>query len=140
MPRSTASKSWLTFSPARWVIGGWLLSVLGAGGVTPVLAQHGPAHVHSVTGNGPSHSISKIWNNDGTYSINESYINGWTGRRRSRLYTSWDRQWSYSGNPPGGSLFVNQPKPPTWNPQTVRPGESSSIWVRNPYFHPVPRD
>ena len=108
-------------------------AVICAGWTTPCLAQ-GPAHVHSVTGNGPSYSVSKIWNEDGSYSINESYINGWTDQRWSRLYTSRDNRWWYSGMVPRMTVYQPPRAQRVWNPQTIRPTQARAAWIQNPYF------
>ncbi len=113
----------------------WLaLAIPLCWGLCPQTLAHGRAHVHSDSGNGPSHRVSQIWNDDGSYSISESYINGWSGRCWSKFYSSWNKEWSYSGNSPGAPLVSRARKRPVWNPRTIQPTRSGEAWIRNPFF------
>ncbi len=99
-------------------------------------AQHGPGHVNSISGNGTSRSISTIWNKDGTYSISESYMNGRTGERVSRLYTSWDNQWTDYSKPRkrNGRARSNAPGYRTSSPLKIEPIKAKVPWIKNQFY------
>lgn len=98
------------------------------------LAQHAPVHVNSISGNGFSHSFSKQFNRDGTYTICESYRNGSTGKRWSKMYTSWDNKWTYYGDHPNASQGRKNPRSPRLPPVKISMDESQKVWIKNPFF------
>ena len=81
------------------------------------LAQHAPVHFNSISGNGFSHSYEKQFNQDGAYTICESYRNGSTGKRWSKMYTSWDNKWTFYGDHPNASQGRKSPRSPRLPPK-----------------------
>jgi hypothetical protein len=98
------------------------------------LAQPAPVHVNSIRGNGFSHSFSKLVNRDGTYTICESYRNGATGKRWSKMYSSWDNKWTFYGDQPSASQGRKSPRSPQLPPKKISLAESQKIWIKNPFF------